>query len=252
MLGRERASSAGFVRALRFLALTLIAAIGTGCSRREPEQLPVTLAGLDSALSELGGAPTATLTRGQRWRMISSMGAGLPPSNFKPEDLPEPRSRGAGLVQVYCIQCHWLPAPQMHSAAEWPLLVRRMQMRSRTLRSRMGGPLTTALTGEVLMGGMKITDLPSPADLDTLVNYLQKYALQAVEPGELGDGPDVKLYVDKCGTCHETPSPLAHTAAGWEQVVARMRANMSMMDVETLTDAQTDRIVAHLKSRTAR
>ena len=44
----------------------------------------------------------------------------------------------------------------------------------------------------------------------------------------------------------------SNSAAGWEQVVARMRANMSMMDVETLTDGQTDRIVAHLKSRSAR
>lgn len=222
-----------------------------GCSRSAPEEQPVTLAELDSVLSELGGMGTAGLQRGQRWRMISSIGSGLPPQTFDIAELPDPRSRGAGLLQAYCVQCHWLPAPQMHSAAEWPILVRRMLMRARTLQDRMGGPLTTGLVGVYLMEGLKTADRPSPADVDTLINYLQAHALPAARAGELTDGPDAELFVEMCSICHETPSPKAHTAAGWEQVVARMRANMSLMDLVPLTDEQTDRIVAYLRRRAA-
>ncbi|UCC74330.1 MAG: hypothetical protein JSV86_07165, partial [Gemmatimonadota bacterium] len=95
--------------------LVLIAAAATGCQQDASEQ-PLDLVAVDSVISELGGTLTANLERGQRWRMISSIGVGLPPNDFRPEDLPEPGSRGAGLLQVFCIQCHWLPTPQMHSA----------------------------------------------------------------------------------------------------------------------------------------
>jgi cytochrome c5 len=231
------------------LPILVVVLVSTGCERGEPEEPPVSLAAVDSVLSELGGMPTARLERGQRWRMISSIGAGLPPSDFQPEDLPEPRSRGAGLLQVYCVQCHWLPAPQMHSAAEWPILVRRMVLRSRTLKERMGGPLTTGLVGDLLMRGMQVADLPSEADLDTLISYLQEHALPAAEPGEVTDDLEGALFVQSCTICHETPSPRAHTAAGWEQVVARMRTNMSLIDLQPLSDEQTDRIVAYLRAR---
>lgn len=239
----------GTARAL--LPLFLVVALGLGCAREEEERPMVTLAGVDSVLAELGGKATANLERGQRWRMISSIGAGLPASLYKPEDLPEPRSRGAGLLRVYCIQCHWLPAPQMHAASEWPILVRRMLMRARTLKDRMGGPLTTGLVGEILMVGMQTTALPSREELDTLIAYLQGHALPVAKPGELTDGPDKELFMEMCSICHQMPSPKAHTAIGWESVVARMRANMAAMDVTPLTDEETDRIVAYLKGRAA-
>ena len=54
-----------------------------------------------------------------------------------------------------------------------------------------------------------------------------------------------------CSVCHETPSPRAHTAEGWAQVVARMRANMEIMGLQGLTDDQTDRIIAYLRGRAA-
>lgn len=212
----------------------------------------VTLAGVDSVLAELGGKATGSLERGQRWRMISSIGAGLPPSFYKPEDLPDPRSRGAGLLRVYCIQCHWLPAPQMHAATEWPILVRRMLMRAATLKERIGGPLTAGLVGEILMAGLQTAALPSAEEVDSLVAYLRRNALPGAKSRELTDGPDRALFVEKCSICHETPSPKAHTAAGWESLVARMRANMAAMDVIPLADEETDRIVAYLKQRAAR
>lgn len=233
-------------------AMAVVLAISGACAP-EPQATPaISLAGVDSVLAELGGEPTAQLDRGQRWRMISSIGAGLPPSAFKPGDLPEPGSRGAGLVQVYCVQCHWLPAPQMHSVREWPILVRRMEMRARTLEHRLGGPLTEGLTGEILMAGYTHTALPSTAERDTIAAYLTRHALRAAEPGELGSGPDAALFVEQCSICHETPSPKAHTAAGWEKVVERMLAAAAQMGVPPITDAEAERVLAYLSTRAAR
>ena len=39
----------------------------------------------------------------------------LPPS-IEPRELPEPGSEGARLTARYCVQCHYLPSPQMHTA----------------------------------------------------------------------------------------------------------------------------------------
>jgi cytochrome c5 len=158
--------------------------------------------------------------------MISSIGTGLPPSSFKAENLPEPDSRGAQLVKAYCVQCHWIPVPQMHTAAEWPILVRGMLMRAQTLESRMGGPLTEGLVGEIL-----------------------RHSIVAVSPGELTEGPGAEVFVEQCSICHDTPSPAAHSAAEWNGVVVRMQANMALMGVEPLTDEQSERIAAYLRSQ---
>lgn len=242
----------GLRAGVQVVAMTVGLGMAVACAPEPQATTEISLAGVDSVLAELGGVPTASLQRGQRWRMISSIGAGLPPSIFKAEDLPEPRSRGAGLLQVYCIQCHWLPAPQMHSAAEWPILLRRMEMRARTLEHRMGGPLTEGLTGEILMAGYTHPALPSAAEVDTIGAYVTRHALPAAKPGELETGAEAALFVEHCSICHEAPSPKAHTAAGWPTVVQRMQANMAMMGVQPLTDAEVDRIVAYLRTRAAR
>lgn len=233
------------------LMLGLVTSLAVACERVEPVDSGATLYEVDSVLAELGGQQTAGLERGQRWRMISSIGSGLPPSNFDPENLPQPRSRSASLLKAYCVQCHWVPAPQMHTAEEWPFLMRSMLLRARTLRDRMGGPTTSGLVGEILMSGMSTAELPSPENVDSLLAYLQANALPAIDPNELVDGPGVTLFVQKCSICHATPSPKAHTRAAWQSVVARMVANMSLMDIEPLTSAQADSITAYLRSNAA-
>ncbi|MCK5438910.1 MAG: hypothetical protein KAI97_03150 [Gemmatimonadetes bacterium] len=220
-----------------------------GCSGPEPPDAARDLALVDSLLTELGGMPTAELGRGQRWRMISSIGTGLPPSSFKAENLPEPNSRGAQLVKAYCVQCHWIPVPQMHTAAEWPVLVRGMLIRAQTLENRMGGPLTEGLVGEILLDGMTSTQLPSPQDADTLLAYMQRHAIVAASPGELTDGPGAEAFIKQCSFCHDTPSPAAHSAAEWNGVVVRMQANMAAMGVEPLTSEQSEGIAAYLRSQ---
>jgi len=205
------------------------------------------LATMDSVLSELGGTATTDLSRPQRWRMISSIGAGLPPANFDPDELPEPLSRGAGLMRAYCVQCHEIPTPRMHSAADWPILMRRMMLRATTLHEHMGGPLTTELVGDIRMSGLASTFVPSPEDRDTLIAYLQRNALQVVQPGELGDDPEARFYAEKCSICHGIPSPAAH--ADWGPVLDRMQVDMALQDVAPLEDSELERIAAFLADR---
>jgi cytochrome c5 len=234
------------------MALLLAAplALAAGCRQSPEAGHEAELAATDSLLSELGGVPTADMERGQRWRMISSIGAGLPPASFVPENLPERDARGAALLQAYCVQCHWIPAPQMHTADEWPILVRRMRMRASTLRARMGGPHTSELVGQILLSGMASTELPSREDTDSLVAYLQRNALPAAV-AEPDTTPDGRLFEEVCRTCHELPAPTAHTANEWAGVVARMRGNMLAMDVPQIDDEQYRRIVAYLGEHAA-
>ena len=233
---------------LPLLVLPLLIWAAPAC--RQAAELPAeeVLTALDSVLSELGGASTTGLTRSQRWRMISSVGAGLPPANFEPSNLPDRRSRGAGLLTAYCIQCHGIPTPQMHAAVEWPILVRRMALRAATLRDRMGGPLTRELVGDIRMSGFASSYVPSAADTDSLIAYLQRNALPVARPGELGDDPEARFYVEKCSICHETPSPVAHSPEEWEPIITRMQANMALMDVASMPDSDRNRVVAYLRT----
>lgn len=206
---------------------------------------------IDSVLVELGGTPVSVLNRTQRWRMISSLAVGLPPPRFERANLPDPSSYAAGLLEAHCQGCHWLPAPQMHSATEWPLLLRRMILRGETLGEHLGGPLLAELVGsERMVEGMGMSYLPSPEAADSLLGYLQEHALPVAGPGELGEGEDARFFRDRCGICHETPSPGAHTAEEWRAVLVRMNeANMPAMGVERLTDEELDRIGGFLESR---
>jgi len=99
----------------------------------------IEVAAFNELLADLVGPQAEQLSDGQRWRLVASTGTGLPPSSYRLADLPEPGARGAALQQVYCIQCHGVASPRMHTAEEWPILLRRMFMRARTLHDRLGG-----------------------------------------------------------------------------------------------------------------
>lgn len=51
----------------------------------------------------------------------------MPARLFAQVELPDPHSPGAGLVTGYCTECHGVPDPASHPAAEWPAVVERMQ-----------------------------------------------------------------------------------------------------------------------------
>jgi hypothetical protein len=226
-------------------------AILVGASACEPvEQAPdpeAQLASLDSLLADLGGPQTADLSRAQRWRLVASVGTGLPPTSYRLEDLPEQGSRAVGLQQAYCLQCHGVSSPRMHSVEEWPILIRRMLMRGAALESRLGGPRSEEMVDEMLMAGLRTAELPPAEDVDSLVAYFIRNAFPSADPSELGDSPDAALFVERCSVCHETPSPSAHGPEGALALVARMNAMMGMLGTTQLTEDEQVRLVAFMQ-----
>lgn len=64
--------------------------------------------------------------------MGNGMGGGMMGPQFTPGQPPakdtDPAIRkGYALTQHYCVQCHALPNPNQHTAADWPGVVKRMQ-----------------------------------------------------------------------------------------------------------------------------
>lgn len=203
------------------------------------------LAGADEILSEVAGPQFDRLNIAQRWRAVASLGTGLPPRNLERSSLPEPNSTGAGLLEVYCTQCHWLPSPQMHSASEWDILLRRMLLRARLLKGRLEGEhVPEELT---LRGRFRL--VPTPDHLDSLSVYLERNALPVVDRGALPQTEAAERFVEVCSTCHQTPAPDAHPASEWGGVVERMQANMRLMEVDTLSRPEKDQVLGFLEDQ---
>ena len=47
----------------------------------------------------------------------------VPPAKDSSADI----KKGYSLVQTFCVQCHQSPNPAQHSAADWPVVLSRMQ-----------------------------------------------------------------------------------------------------------------------------
>jgi hypothetical protein len=95
----------------------------------------------------------------------------LPPV-VQPGDLPEPHSEGAQLTARYCVQCHYLPSPQMHSAAKWEATVQRMVW-------RMEG---RGNLGAVMKEMMAHVRAPTAEEVATLTRYLRKHGQREIDP----------------------------------------------------------------------
>jgi hypothetical protein len=74
---------------------------------------------------------------------------------------PEPDSESARRYSIACAQCHVLPDPRRHTAAEWPAVVQRMQRNMAWANRVTGDPL-----------------LRTKPELDTadITRYLQRHA----------------------------------------------------------------------------
>ncbi len=145
----------------------------------------------------------------------------LPPT-FDARDLPEPGSAGAALTRRYCVQCHNLPNPAMHNAAQWPGIVDRMVQ-------RMQGPGNLGTLMSEMMAGVSA---PTEKETPTLVAYLRRHAQRPLDPRRYPDvyQPAGDAFRVACNQCHVLPDPLRHTAAEWRAVVARMQENMAWMN----------------------
>lgn len=173
---------------------------------------------------------------GMREMMQRMMGDVLPPG-MDPALLPEPKLDGARLLTGYCAQCHNLPGPGMHTAAEWPQVVRRMYGRMQMMSGGMMG------------GGMMDVSAPSTPELNTLIEYLQKHAQKPMDITQYPDlnAPTGKVFHAVCTQCHALPDPKQHTVIEWPAVVARMKKNMSIMGKDVPDEITTKAITGFLQ-----
>jgi cytochrome c5 len=167
-----------------------------------------------------GAASPETAQARQLWaqsphgRMLERI---LPPA-IEPRQLPEPQSDGARLTTRYCVQCHHLPNPQMHSAERWQPIVERMVWRMQG-KGNMG-----ALMKEM----MAQVEAPSENEVATLSAYLRRHAQREIDPKHPALQTSAgQIYSLACSQCHALPDPQRHTASAWPGVVKRMQGHMA-------------------------
>lgn len=176
---------------------------------------------------------------GMHRNMMQGMMGGVLPPGIDPARLPESDSSGAHLLGQFCMQCHNLPGPGMHTASEWPRVLGRMNMRMQM----MGG----------MMGGMMGVAAPDPVQLKILLGYLQRHAQKSIDAATYPDldTPPGRAFSATCMQCHALPDPKQHTAQEWPAVVARMHGNMAAMGKIIPDETTTDTIVDFLQRHSA-
>lgn len=141
----------------------------------------------------------------------------LPPA-VEPGELPEPRSEGARLTARYCVQCHYLPSPQMHAADQWTTIVLRM-----VWRMRGNGNL-----GALMKDMMDAVEAPTEEEVGVLTRYLRRHGQLEMAAGHPALRSEAgKMYSIACTQCHALPDPKRHTAREWPGVVERMKRHMA-------------------------
>jgi hypothetical protein len=141
----------------------------------------------------------------------------LPPS-IEPAELPEPRSEGARLTARYCVQCHYLPSPQMHTPDKWTIIVVRM-----VWRMQGKGNL-----GELMKEMMDSVEAPTDRETAVLAAYLKKHGQKEMDLGHPALSSEAgKMFSIACTQCHALPDPRRHTRSEWPAVVERMRRHIA-------------------------
>ncbi|HSA78606.1 MAG TPA: hypothetical protein VLG72_07100 [Nitrospirota bacterium] len=202
--------------ALLFMATVVLSAVGVSCGW---------------AQGMMGG-------EGMREMMQNMMGDMLPPP-MDPALLPDPNSQGARLLRRFCTQCHYLPGPGLHTAAEWPAVEGRMDRRMRMMSRH----------GMMMMGRI---EAPDKQELAAILGYLQVHAQKPLA-ARLAPGletPAGKAFRDVCSQCHALPDPGQHTAKKWPEVVERMKGYMESMGKQ-VSDEKTLREILGFLQRNA-
>lgn len=160
--------------------------------------------------------------------LLAAAKVALPPPGIKPGDLADPASPGAQLVVQYCDKCHPLPSPAMHSATDWPRVLRRMWLRMDRLVDSFG--IRAANEGE----------------RGTVLSYLTMNALR-VSGAELPPGRGREDFSASCSRCHALPDIRIHASGDWPSVFMRMERNMERMKVSLPNQEQTGNILFYLQ-----
>lgn len=174
-----------------------------------------------------GGTPTKDM-------LASTMKEVLPPQFIG--SLPEADSRGAKLLGVYCVQCHTLPSPGLHSADDWPKVVARMIARINRYRSANSD--------------LHKVKEPTPAELGELLTYLQRFGFKMIDSTKYPDldSDTGQAFRKVCAGCHALPDPVIHNDEQWHTVVLRMRENMKLLGVTDPGDADLAKVIGFLQS----
>jgi hypothetical protein len=150
----------------------------------------------------------------------------LPPS-IEPRDLPEPGSAGARHTARYCVQCHYLPSPQMHTPDKWTAIVARM-----VWRMQGHGNL-----GSLMKEMMDNVAAPTDEETAVLTRYLRKHGQSEMDPAHPGLRSEAgKIFSIACTQCHALPDPRRHTRREWPAVVERMKRHMLWANTVTGAD----------------
>lgn len=206
--------------AMGFVALMVIAVAGLTfyMESQSPEKS-------DATSSRVGGLEQSASLR-------------LIPAGLRTEDLPDPESRGAKVLGLYCGQCHDLPDPRMHTPKEWEVVLTRMEQH---MEAQAGGMLVRILR-------------PSAQDMSLLADYLHVHGLKPLDGSALAslESPAGQSYRQVCADCHALPDPAQHTASEWRLVVARMKQNMSAAGRPLPADEALATALAYLEQHAAR
>lgn len=207
------------MRSHYILSALALAGLLAACQKQEPRA------------AAPGDSTQASATTPNDQLLLAATKIALPPPGITGADLPDPHSTGAEAVATYCAQCHNLPAPTMHSATDWPGVVRRMWLRM-----------------DMLPSSLNIA-VPDPGARAALLSYLTDHALQ-VSGANLPAGAGREDFALICSRCHALPDPRVHASQDWLAVFRRMELNMQRMHVTPPTPDQTRHILSYLQATT--
>jgi cytochrome c5 len=216
-------------RILARLVLPFVVLSGSGIAQGEHPAVSVELPG-PAELDRLAAESVSRWEASPHGQMLLR----ILPRRLEPSALPEQGSAGAQLVGLYCVQCHHLPNPAMHDAANWPRIVERMLPRMRG-EGNMGALMAAMMRGPGA-GSASSLKAPSAAQAAVIIDYLERHAMRPLDPRaspklrEALSGYEGRMFVEACSQCHVLPDPAAHSADEWPAIVNRMAQNMQWMN----------------------
>ena len=164
---------------------------------------------------------------------VEKPGPGVIPVGINPDALPDAQGHGATLLTIYCVQCHDLPTPSMHTADEWHAVLERMD---KHIQKRRGGMLSRVA-------------MPSRKDWDDLHAYLADNGQQPLDSSQYDDldSEAGQAFTSTCSQCHAAPDPSQHLAREWPRIVLRMKYNMESAGKPVPDASTTELIVGYLQ-----
>ncbi len=138
------------------------------------------------------------------------------PQGIDPQLLPNKNSQSAQTFIKYCSQCHRVPGPGLHTSAQWPSVIERMNKRMKMMSQDM------------MMMNIKA---PTEKELALITEYVTQNAQQAMTIDEIAkiNSTNGEKFKQVCAQCHALPNPAKYPKSAWPSIIKRMRANMLNM-----------------------